>query len=471
MTDSQAPSEFADQIADAPPAMLQELFDETARPFRSESRFEAASFDSRPRAPLNARDAGLTQDFLCDLTLRHLLLEPTQRGIDLCQKIHLSWPILQTVCKTLRRSGCVELVRGHLLPDAAERITLTPLGREQAQKSLQHCHYIGPAPVSFSDFARQCRLQTPLKLAIPASELQVAFADLCFDDETFDAVGSALSSVRSLLLRSETGNGKTTFAKRIAVAVQRSASPICLPYAVLCEGAILTVYDPQFHIPVPGIDDNGAASRFPNDPSHESWNALPDERWRVVRRPRLIVPAELIATRWRWSPPARGQVVDAPPQIKANGGVCILDDVQRLPPEFITRLELMLDERIDFLEFADQQNVTFPVDLFLIACVRQTRLDPSLARRFRAAIELPGPNLNQLAGLLSELVSRSGQNLNLFQARELFERHSPQGRPFNFSDPGNLLETLEGICRFRELEPSATDELLELAARRCWGAS
>lgn len=448
---------------------LRELFEETSRPFRREPHEHSSGGpDILPRCPLSPRDAGLTLDQICELLLRHLLLEPIQRGIDLCRKLKLSWPVIEPACKTLQRAGCVEIGKGPLLPESTERLSLTGPGREQARKSFERCRYVGPAPVSLEDYAAHCRGMAPREWSINPNELRIALSGLCFDDDLFDALGSALCAAGSLLLASESGNGKSLFAKRLALAVQRSLDPICVPYAVRVEGTVMTVFDPRFHLPVAWEQSLLEAARFPNDASHESWKSLPDSRWRMVHRPRVVYTAERAEAEFAGSLPDAGTVWDAPSHVKANGGALILDDWDRYSPTTRSRIERVLDERVD-ARFGNGHSIALPVETFVIACQRDARRDGGLSRRFDRRIDLPGPTIDQLTDLLLEEGAGAGLDLNRNEVRRVFSENYPPGRPYHFSDPHNLLETLLGICRFRDRNLSDAGELLELAARRSAG--
>lgn len=444
---------------------LDALFEETSRPFRDDR--DVSSIGRLPPCPLSPRDAGLSLDQICELLIRHLMVDPTQRGIDLVARIKLAWPVLEPACKTLHRAGCIEINRGKLLPDAAARITLTALGRDQARKSFERDRYVGPAPVSLADYVRQCRRQTPSDLAVARDDLLAALDGLCVNDGLFDAVGSAISAAGSMLLIGGSGHGKTALAKRIALAVSRAAPPICVPYAVLVDGKPLNVFDPQIHLSVPGEREAAAVASFPNDASHESWAAVPDLRWRLVQRPRVILGREAAGRRLIWP----DHFAEAPSHVKANGGVLILDDLPTLDEAARARLSLMLDEGIDPVVLPDGRTLNFPVGLFLIGCSREPRFDVPLRRRFARTISLTGPTLDEVTDMLTALAGTRGLDLSPELAKSVVQRNIPPGRPFNFSDPHNLLETLLGICRFREMSPVITEELLTLAARRTLGCS
>jgi hypothetical protein len=155
--------------------------------------------------------------------------------------------------------------------------------------------------------------------------------------------------------------------------------------------------------------------------------------------------------------------------VKANGGVLILDDLPSLDERTRARLSLILDERIDPAASQAGRATNFPVELFLVGCSRDPRLDPALQRRFARTIRLPGPTPDDVAELLVQSARERALDLSQTMAKSVLERNFPPGRPFNFSDPHNLLESLLGICRFRVMSPVITEDLLTLAASRSLG--
>ena len=105
-----------------------------------------------------------------------------------------------------------------------------------------------------------------------------------------------------------------------------------MPYAVEIDGQIMVVYDPVHH---------DVESRRPTGPSraddrgHLAPEPEPyDRRYAHVRRPVVLTGGELTLEQLDLQYDPYTKMYQAPFQVKANGGVLILDDFgrQRVPP-------------------------------------------------------------------------------------------------------------------------------------------
>src|SRR5438045_8019533 len=145
-----------------------------------------------------------------------------------------------------------------------------------------------------------------------------------------EAVRAAVNSRSSIFIYGAPGNGKTTLARRISSLL---GGPIILPVALdVGGGEVMSVFD-------------GAIHRVePNQPA--------DRRWRRVARPLVQVGGEFQLEMFdpTWEDGSR--VYGAPLQVKANGGVMLIDDLgrQRVSPKQIRdRLRVTLEPDTDML--------------------------------------------------------------------------------------------------------------------------
>src|SRR5207249_6235078 len=128
-----------------------------------------------------------------------------------------------------------------------------------------------------------------------------------------EAVRAAVNSRSSIFIYGAPGNGKTTLARRIASLL---GGPILLPVALdVGGGEVMTIFD-------------GALHRIePNQPA--------DRRWRRVARPLVQVGGEFQLEMFDPTWEEGSRVYGAPLQVKANGGVPLIDDLgrQRVAPK------------------------------------------------------------------------------------------------------------------------------------------
>ncbi len=97
----------------------------------------------RPPASLEA--AGLSQNLVIDLVLRHLSRGGEASIAELGSRIALPLPILDRLLTFMRSERVVEVPRRGSF-DADVRYALTDAGRVRADDAMRRNQYIGPAP-------------------------------------------------------------------------------------------------------------------------------------------------------------------------------------------------------------------------------------------------------------------------------------------------------------------------------------
>src|SRR5262245_49745824 len=97
---------------------------------------------------------------------------------------------------------------------------------------------------------------------------------------------------------------------------------VYIPVAIEVNGQIVKLYDPVVHRQV--IDE----SSDNNDTILRKGNVY-DERYIKIRRPTIVVGGELILPMLDLKYNANGKFYEAPLQMKANGGIFMIDDFGR----------------------------------------------------------------------------------------------------------------------------------------------
>src|SRR4030095_6633489 len=145
-----------------------------------------------------------------------------------------------------------------------------------------------------------------------------------------------------------------------------------IPYAIEVDGQILVLYDPVYHHEA--SQDDGPTASGP-----EWLRTAPeyDRRYVLVHRPVVITGGELALDQLDLQYDLHTKMYQAPFQLKANGGVLILDDFgrQRIPPrDLLNRWIVPLEKRIDFLTLHTGGKFPVPFDTLLVF---STNLKPS----------------------------------------------------------------------------------------------
>ena len=156
---------------------------------------------------------------------------------------------------------------------------------------------------------------------IERERLSTGFQNLIVNRTMLDRLGPAVNSGKSLFLYGAPGNGKTVIAEGIGRAL---GDEIHVPHAIDVDGQTITMFDPVNHTIL------GATSR-----SGDSViaTAAHDLRWDEIRRPVIVVGGELTLEMLDLTFNPIAKFYEAPIQLKANGGVFLVDDFgrQRMP--------------------------------------------------------------------------------------------------------------------------------------------
>jgi len=233
-----------------------------------------------------------------------------------------------------------------------------------------------------------------------------------------------------------------------------------VPYAIDVEGHLVTVFDPICH---ETFEEEGLTSRLIAE-------APRDRRWVRIRRPIVIVGGELTLSMLDLNFNPIAKYHEAPLQMKANGGVLLVDDFgrQRMRPEdLLNRWIVPLESRVDYLTLHSGKKFQVPFD---VLSVFATNLDPkSLAdeaflRRIPYKIAVGDPSLEQFTRIFEMNCERRQLRFHQVMVAYLHRRHyRPAGRPLRACHPRDLVEQITALCRYRGIAPVITRELIDAA--------
>jgi hypothetical protein len=161
---------------------------------------------------------------------------------------------------------------------------------------------------------------------------------------------------------------------------------------------------------------------------------------------------------------------EAPLQLRANGGVFLVDDFgrQRIrPDELLNRWIVPLESRVDFLTLHTGKKFEVPFDVLTVFA---TNLDPaSLAdeaflRRIPYKIPVEDPSLEDFIRIFELNCRHRNLGFHKVMISYLQRRHySALGRPLRACHPRDLLDQVMALCRYRGIEPTINRELLDAA--------
>jgi hypothetical protein len=305
-----------------------------------------------PDAPVTQEQAGISAALIEDLFLRHVHLKRCNTIAAVSESMALSYPIAEHIFRDVRNQRLVE-VSGMTGDDYI--FALTNAGRAMAAEKCRMCQYAGPAPVSLSAYQQAILDQKP-QVVVNRAALRLAFGDLVVTDRLLDQLGPALVAQNSMFLYGPAGTGKTSLAERL---LRVYGDQLVMPYAVEVDNQIIVLFDPAVHERVQ-VEMEGA-----------------DPRWVVCHRPCVIVGGELIPSMLELRRDDASGTYAPPVQMKANGGMLVIDDFGRQlisPRDLLNRWIVPLDRRVDYLSL--NYGVRFQIP-FEVMIVFATNLEPS----------------------------------------------------------------------------------------------
>jgi hypothetical protein len=418
-----------------------------------------ADSSAAPRAPECLEASGLRPAFVEEHVLRCLYAVPQITGAQLAATCGLAFAAgIGSILDNLRQDHQVEIRGQRGIGDAGYAYVLTARGTARALEAQDKTLYRGPLPVPMADYVASVRAQPIDANLITRARVREAFVDLMAAETVGDGIGPAISSGSTLLLFGAPGNGKTIMAERISRVM---SDPIYLPYAIEVDGAVVKLFDPLVHHPVDQTSMTGL-----------------DQRWVRIHRPFVTAGGELTlgGLDLRWSP--AGRFYEAPIQLKANGGVLLIDDFGRQqvrPTDLLNRWIVPLEKRLDYLTLVTGKRVEVPFEQMLVFA---TNLDPAdladeaFLRRIRFKLRLGDPTTEQFFELFSRECAVRGLDFSAEDVQGMLGRWWTDGRPLRMCQPRDVLEQVVAIARYKTIAPAGhSRELLDQACASYFAAT
>jgi energy-coupling factor transporter ATP-binding protein EcfA2 len=386
-----------------------------------------------PTMPELIEDTGLDYGFLTDLALKIVSADANCTSERISEKIKLPMGITEKLMQSLYKEKYIEIrersgVQQH-------RYALLDRGWARVERLLTMSGYIGPAPVTLDNYAAGILwMQKNTRIADP-SDVARAFSDSVLSTRELETLGLVVDSRRSLFLTGPPGSGKTTAAKALHAALK---GEVWIPHALEADGHVIRVFDPHVHRAV--------------DPPSARY----DKRWIKVRRP-LVIYAENL------------NFYEAPFQVKANGGVLIIDDFgrQRVDPhDLLNRWIIPLENHVDYLTLHTGKKIEVPFDQLLVFATNlnpEDIVDEAFLRRMGYRLAFTTPSEETYSKILQQYLDSRGLAYDPELTSFLFDRYERERREMRACEPRDLVERCLDICRYENLPAKITPRIMERA--------
>jgi len=404
-----------------------------------------------PRAPQDIAGAKLEERILIDLVVRLAYTVARFTTDWMCKQLHLSPALARALLEKLCFEGLVEQL--WQTSQTSGHYKIAQAGREHAARVLEICGYIGPAPVSLESYSAMLRWQFANTPQVLPEHVVAALSGLVLAPKAAQTAGLAVSSGRSLFIYGPPGNGKSSLGRQIHSALP---GDYWMPYAISVGESIIRLFDAHIHqrIEVPGDRAD-----------------VIDQRWVRVRRPLVVVGGELTLDLLDLIYIPSQRYYEAPPHLKANGGVFLVDDFGRervSPEQLLNRFIMPMEYQIDYFTLRTGQKIQMPLRHVLIIATNlspDTVTDPAFLRRMGYRVYLGAPTPEQYTRIFTNYAQRHGATLAPEVIEQLLERYRAQNRELRACEPRDLIERARDICRFHGKPLELTTKVLDLA----WG--
>lgn len=415
--------------------------------------------------PQSVEETGLHSGLLLDLCIKCVYFAGRPAARQISAHMMLAFQVVEELLDFLKREQYVEVVGSSGAGESQYKYALTVKGMEKAEEVLRRSQYNGPAPVAFEQYVEVQRQQSVRGLRIDSEIERKELAHLILDETTLYALGAAVNSGRSMLLYGNSGNGKSSAAAAIG---RMLPGQMLIPHAFEYNGHVIKVFDPRVHLEV-------ADETEPDRRGDGTLESLPDERRRDRRWVRTFRPVviaggslSLLDLELRYSDVSKFYV--APLQVKANGGVLVIDDFGRQliePKELLNRWILPLEQGVDHLTLHTGDTIVMPFDLLLVFSTnippRQLG-DEAFFRRIRHKIEMPDPTPANFERIFRQVceskeIACPDEALNYLME----EHYGAKSRPLRGCHPRDIIELIESIANYSGERPELRPEVIDIA--------
>ncbi len=407
-----------------------------------------------PPIPTSIKETGLGLGFLTDLALKIMYFEGNLSGYELADRVKLPYPgVVDQVLEFLKREKLCEVKGAGGFAEAAYQYAIAEKGRNMAREALARSQYAGPAPVTLEAYTEALRRQTLSAIAVHQRTMRQALSHLVLGESTFSQLGPAVNSGRSIFLFGHPGNGKTAIAESIGRMILGNA--MYIPYAIEVGGQVIRVFDNINHM----LAEKPPAAGRNHDP-----------RWMCIQRPVVITGGELTLETLDLVYDGNNKYYEAPFQMKANGGMLLIDDFgrqQARPRDLLNRWIVPLEKRVDYLTLHTGRKIEVPFDVLIVFSTNlapRDLVDEAFLRRIRHKIEIKDPSWDEYREIFRRVCKNKDVPCdNRALAYLIQEHYLKPNRAKRACHPRDIVDQMIDIARYLNIPATLSKDLIDRA--------
>lgn len=407
-------------------------------------------------APHTLEETGLSFFFVLELIAKILYRGGQLKLSELASRIHLPISVLEPILAFMRNERLCEISH-RSDSEASINYNLTDLGKLRANDYLARCQYAGAAPVTLTAYIAQIKAQSLAGQSITRAMIKRAFEGIVIKQHILDTFGAAINSGRAVFVYGPAGSGKTFIAEHLAHAL---TGDVFIPHAILVDNEIIQAYDPLVHETV----SPESVVEFRLERQRR------DDRWVLCKRPIVLTGGELTLSMLDLDFDESSRFYTLPPQMKANNGLLIIDDLGRQlvkARDLMNRWIVPLDRHLDYMSLHNGKKFMVPFDVTVVFStnLKPTDLaDEAFLRRLGYKIPLGPLDEDDYRSIFRQVCDEFGipfseEGLHYL----LHQHHYREGRPLLACTPRDILRQVLDVAKYDGKRPELNEEMLDWA--------
>ena len=392
----------------------------------------------------------VNDEIIINLILKELYVHGKEIPRRIAKRLKIETEIVSSIISDLKKQELVGMVGGTGMGDDYQ-YGLYPKGTERAKNILERDSYVGAAPVSFDEYTRVTHNileENKKNFVINRNLLAEKFSHHLGYKDVLLQIGQAVCARKPAFVYGFPGNGKTFLCS----SVIKLLPLMIVPYAVDVGNQLVRIFDPSCHEIIEDFEMDGL-----------------DSRWAVVKPPLITAGGELTLEDLEVTFNKKFGCFDAPPQVKATGGVLLIDDLGRQRcsvEEIFNRFIIPLENKVDYLVLGGQR-MEVPTDAIILF---STNLDPmkivddAFLRRLPYKINVRNPQIEEYKEIWKAMAEKLTLNFDPTHIDFVMTLYKKQKRGLRAVHPRDILSLVRDRKKFLENDDlGITEEELQYA--------